>query len=45
MIANADDPEVARIARRHQQGGGRVIWYGIETGQVDVRARDLAPGA
>lgn len=42
-IANADDPEVARIARRHAQAGGRVVWYGIETAErVDVRARDLA---
>ena len=26
IVANADDPEVARIARRH---GARVVWYGI----------------
>ncbi|HYN20649.1 MAG TPA: UDP-N-acetylmuramoyl-tripeptide--D-alanyl-D-alanine ligase [Thermoanaerobaculia bacterium] len=44
VIANADDPEVARIARRHQ--GGRVVWYGIEskTSEItDVRLRDLKP--
>ena len=42
VIANADDPEVARIARRHQ--GGRVVWYGIESEDVDVKLRGLAPG-
>jgi UDP-N-acetylmuramoyl-tripeptide--D-alanyl-D-alanine ligase len=48
IVANADDPEVARIARRHAEGAdwrGRIVWYGIhaeETG-VEVRARDLAP--
>jgi len=40
VIANADDPEVARIARRHGEG---VVWYGIES-EADVRLRDLAPG-
>jgi len=40
IVANADDPEVARIARRH---GARVVWYGIHSQRVDVRARDLAP--
>jgi len=38
VVANADDPEVARIANRH---GARIIWYGIDSSQVDVRARDL----
>jgi UDP-N-acetylmuramoyl-tripeptide--D-alanyl-D-alanine ligase len=42
VIANADDPEVARIARRHQ--GGRVVRYGIESEDVDVKLRNLAPG-
>jgi len=42
-VANADDPEVARIARRHQDGGGRVIWFGVGAEEVDVRARDLRP--
>ena len=42
VIANADDLEVARIARRHQ--GGRVVWYGIESEDVDVKLRNLAPG-
>ncbi|HYO13205.1 MAG TPA: UDP-N-acetylmuramoyl-tripeptide--D-alanyl-D-alanine ligase [Thermoanaerobaculia bacterium] len=40
IVANADDPEVARIAGRH---GARVVWYGIHAANVDVRARDLAP--
>jgi UDP-N-acetylmuramoyl-tripeptide--D-alanyl-D-alanine ligase len=40
IVANADDPEVSRIARRH---GARVVWYGIHAADVDVRARDLAP--
>ena len=42
VIANADDPEVARIARRHR--GGRVVRYGIESEEVDVKLRNLAPG-
>lgn len=42
VIANADDSEVARIARRHQ--GGRVVRYGIESEDVDVKLRNLAPG-
>jgi UDP-N-acetylmuramoyl-tripeptide--D-alanyl-D-alanine ligase len=37
IVANADDPEVTRIARRH---GARVVWYGIQS-PADVRARDL----
>ncbi len=43
IAANADDPEVARIARRH---GARVVWYGMAANAADtaeVRARDLAP--
>jgi UDP-N-acetylmuramoyl-tripeptide--D-alanyl-D-alanine ligase len=40
IVANADDPEVARIARRH---GARVVWYGIHAEAADVRARDLSP--
>ncbi|MEA2603888.1 MAG: UDP-N-acetylmuramoyl-tripeptide--D-alanyl-D-alanine ligase [Acidobacteriota bacterium] len=39
VVANADDPEVTRIAKRH---GARVVWYGIQS-DADVRARDLAP--
>lgn len=42
VIANADDPEVARIARRHQ--GGRTVWYGIESEDVDVKLSGLSPG-
>jgi UDP-N-acetylmuramoyl-tripeptide--D-alanyl-D-alanine ligase len=41
VIANADDPEVSRIARRH---GGRVVWYGIESEDVDVKLSGLSPG-
>ncbi|MFL6200046.1 MAG: UDP-N-acetylmuramoyl-tripeptide--D-alanyl-D-alanine ligase [Thermoanaerobaculia bacterium] len=46
VIANADDPEVARIARRQvdPKRGGRVVWYGIESEDVDVKLSGLAPG-
>ncbi len=49
IVANADDPEVVRIARRHQAAHGhRVVWYGHREGaqSADVRAVDLsaAPG-
>lgn len=40
VVANADDPEVTRIAKRH---GARVVWYGLRTAAADVRARHLAP--
>jgi UDP-N-acetylmuramoyl-tripeptide--D-alanyl-D-alanine ligase len=40
IVANADDPEVTRIAKRH---GARVVWYGLNADAVDVRARGLAP--
>jgi UDP-N-acetylmuramoyl-tripeptide--D-alanyl-D-alanine ligase len=42
VVANADDPLVARIARPHR---GRVIWYGLSAA-ADVTARDLetSPG-
>ncbi len=40
IVANADDPEVTRIAAaRH---GARVVWYGLGS-DAEVRARDLAP--
>lgn len=42
-VANADDPEVARVARRHQEGGGRVVWYGTGR-EPDVRRTSLEPG-
>jgi UDP-N-acetylmuramoyl-tripeptide--D-alanyl-D-alanine ligase len=45
IIANADDPEVARISRRHAERPewrGRLVWYGIHSA-ADVRARDLSP--
>ena len=38
VVANADDPEVSRIAKRH---GARVVWYGIHSERADVRARNL----
>jgi UDP-N-acetylmuramoyl-tripeptide--D-alanyl-D-alanine ligase len=38
VVANADDPEVTRIAKRHE---ARIVWYGIHSPQADVRARDL----
>ena len=44
IIANADDPQVARIARRHAEGAdwrGRLVWYGIHA-KADVQARDLS---
>jgi UDP-N-acetylmuramoyl-tripeptide--D-alanyl-D-alanine ligase len=48
VVANADDPEVARIARGAGAAGRRVVWYGIAAPAagvaVDVAARDLAPG-
>jgi UDP-N-acetylmuramoyl-tripeptide--D-alanyl-D-alanine ligase len=45
IAANADDPEVTRIVRRHAarpEWRGRVVWYGIHN-DADVRGRDLAP--
>ena len=45
IAANADDPEVTRIVRRHAERPewrGRVVWYGIRSETADVRARDLA---
>ncbi len=48
IVANADDPEVARIARRHAANAespdwhGRLVWYGIHS-EADVRARDVQP--
>lgn len=38
VVANADDPEVLRIASRHR---GRVVTYGIESPEAEVRAVDL----
>jgi len=45
LVANADDPEVARIARRHAESAdwhGRLVWYGVQQ-QADVRAHDVQP--
>jgi UDP-N-acetylmuramoyl-tripeptide--D-alanyl-D-alanine ligase len=38
LVANADDPRVAAIARRHS---GRVVRFGLTSG-ADVTARDVA---
>ncbi|HEX6898524.1 MAG TPA: UDP-N-acetylmuramoyl-tripeptide--D-alanyl-D-alanine ligase [Thermoanaerobaculia bacterium] len=41
IVANADDREVTRIARRH---GARVVWYSqLAAHEADVRALDIAP--
>ncbi len=48
IVANADDPEVARIARRHRDGrGGRIVWYGqgeakAGSERLDLRAGEIA---
>ena len=39
VVANADDPEVVRIAGRH---AGRVVWYGLER-PADYRAVAIEP--
>ena len=45
VVANADDLEVARIARRHADSGGRVVWYGLrEPADVTASAVEEAPG-
>ncbi len=46
LVANADDPEVVRIARRHAESAdwrGRVAWYGVQSEEAEVRAREIAP--
>ena len=35
VVANADDPQVRRIARRHE---GPVVWYGVTSTAADVTA-------
>jgi UDP-N-acetylmuramoyl-tripeptide--D-alanyl-D-alanine ligase len=40
IVANADDPEVTRIAKRH---GARVVWYGLGAEHAEVRARHISP--
>ncbi|HXU44198.1 MAG TPA: UDP-N-acetylmuramoyl-tripeptide--D-alanyl-D-alanine ligase [Thermoanaerobaculia bacterium] len=43
IVANADDPEVVRIARRHAESrGGRIVWYG-QRAAADVRATGAEP--
>lgn len=39
LLANADDPEVARVARRHR---GRLLWFG-HGAEARVRAREVMP--
>ncbi len=43
LVANADDPEVARVARRHP---GRIVWFGTgESADVRLVSREPAgPG-
>ncbi|HJX29472.1 MAG TPA: UDP-N-acetylmuramoyl-tripeptide--D-alanyl-D-alanine ligase [Thermoanaerobaculia bacterium] len=46
IAANADDPEVRRIVRRHAESPewrGRVVWYGLRSETADVRGLDLTP--
>lgn len=47
IVANRDDPEVARVTRRRiAAAGGRAIWFGMgEAPEIAVRARDLRPAA
>lgn len=40
IVANADDPEVTRIAKRH---GARLVWYGLGAEHAEVRARHITP--
>jgi len=44
IVANADDPEVARITRERAAGRG-IVWYGIAStyAKADVVAKDVAP--
>ncbi len=39
LVANADDPEVVRVARRHP---GRIVWFGAGE-SADVRASRIEP--
>ncbi|MDA8016239.1 MAG: UDP-N-acetylmuramoyl-tripeptide--D-alanyl-D-alanine ligase [Thermoanaerobaculia bacterium] len=43
VVANADDPEVMRIARRHLDAhpGTSVLTYGVLSDDADIRATDL----
>ena len=45
LVANADDPEVMRIARRHVEAHPdvKLVTYGVKRDDADVRASDLAP--
>lgn len=45
VAANRDDPEVVRVTERWAASdrGGRVIWFGLEAGALEVRGRDVRP--
>lgn len=44
VVANADDAEVVKIAARHAEGGGRVVWYGVQRGAAsDYSAVEIEP--
>lgn len=50
VVANRDDPEVARVSRRwREETGGRVVWFAGEpgggAGEAEVRAREVRPRA
>ncbi len=46
VVANADDPEVTRIVRRHAGlHPARVVWYGVESQAAEVRALDVRPAS
>ena len=51
VVANADDPEVARFVRRHAEAAGeragapRVVWYGRESPEASVTADGVAADA
>ncbi len=47
-VANRDDPEVTRVARRwaasERGAGARLVWYGFgDAPEIEVRARDMRP--
>ena len=43
VVANADDPEVMRIARRHVEAnpGVQLLTYGVQSEDADVRGSDV----
>lgn len=44
LVAAADDPGAAALARTHRAGGGAVVTFGADEG-ADVRLSDLRPDA